>query len=774
MANSFLRMWNPDNTFVFIILGDDALKKLKSAHEKNVYKYYNYSLSSYVILIKRLVIGHLKINEDHITILAKGEQNCFEINKILENDRIVVQLGINETYSTNTSQSEMNFFYFQNSNQIRPKIQSCIGNNQNANIILFLYDFGDDIPFLKLYLPLLKISHHSLVIFNESCYSKLMTDTINNYYAISEAILDNNQNISLKDLLFLAMITNKLYPNGDYNQLNKMLSLSKKFNDFNQLDQSFFLSLINNISNGKDKFDIGMSLNNQFSLDEAKSIESLLKMYAKIYKEYPVNYQEVHTIFQKGTRVIQNALKTIQCTNSHFLLIVKELIKNDPEFINNLNRKHLNHYIITSAHENGSSVTFPSIRIKKNMYETKDNYEYKIIAGSSAMSAFIIEALMRSTPNRINLSKIKELVYRNSTAFIREYAVESKVKKGKKKHIEYTRLYINLWKTIISPQEEIFYEQISNDDESICEIMKSIKFDLVKYDDPELEIKKIILKENGISEKENKTNYFGVQLADIRTLDKHNDDIEYYSPSDSTDYNDNTNENNNTDKENVNDNNDNTNENSNTNTNSNINDDSVALISPGKLTSDSSIEELILCDEEISPQKIKQIRDENKNLDHLDFSDSIFLIFKYELKKVTQNTDHQYSNQIQMVKPPDDIRCLLLSWVSHFFPSFDIRYHIDEIFSIFYGFMSHYRIKTKKSHLIFFQCMNVADQVVTPLHYEEKKSYIKDRLVDKSKLDDDDYDDCYDKFYNKYDDYFDDFIDDDDDDDDELKKAFNE
>lgn len=91
--------------------------------------------------------------------------------KILENDRIVVQLGINETYSTNTSQSEMNFIYFQNANQIRPKIQSCLGSNQNT------YDNGDDrsfggVPSLKLYLPLLEIPHHSLVIFSESCNSK--------------------------------------------------------------------------------------------------------------------------------------------------------------------------------------------------------------------------------------------------------------------------------------------------------------------------------------------------------------------------------------------------------------------------------------------------------------------------------------------------------------------------------------------------------------------------------------------------------------------------
>lgn len=427
-----------------------------------------------------------------------------------------------------------------------------------------------------------------------------MTDTINNYYAISEAICASNQKIFLKDLLFIATIAQRLYPSGDYNQLEQMLSLSTKFNDFNQSDQSFFISLINHISPGKGKCDINVSLKEKFSLDEAKCIQSFIKIYVNIYNEYPVSYQKVHTLFQKSTPIIQNALQTLQCTNKQFLSILTKLIENDPDFINNLYSKHSNHYIVTSAHENGSSVTFPSIRIRKNMYETEDNWEYKVLAGSPAMSAFIIESLIKSTPNQINFSKIKELVYGNSTGFIREYAVESNIKKGNKKQVEYVRLYISLWKTKTSPQEEIFYEQVSNDDESVCDIMKSIKFDLVKYDDPELKNKNVMLKENCINEKENKTNYFGVRLADIQTLENHNykhyDDIEYYSPSDSTDNgnndsNDNTNENINTKNENINDNNGNTNENDNSDS-YNANDDSVALISSGKLTSDSSIEDL--------------------------------------------------------------------------------------------------------------------------------------------------------------------------------------
>lgn len=70
---------------------------------------------------------------------------------------------------------------------------------------------------------------------------------------------------------------------------------------------------------------------------------------------------------------------------------------------------------------------------------------------------------------------------------------------------------------------------------------------------------------------------------------------------------------------------------------------------------------------------------------------------------MVQNTDHQYSNKIQMLKPPDDIKCLLLNWVSRF--SLHLIFVIIEMkFSQY--FMASWviiELKQKKKAISFFK-----------------------------------------------------------------------
>ena len=184
-----------DNTFVFVILGDQAKKHSQSFNKKNVTTYGNYCFSSLAILIKRLAIKHLGISKKHVGIFGKGQNKDFDISSFVQKNIIVSQLTIDEIYETKTSQSELNFIIFQNVEELIELIRSFIHKTGclEPNIILFMYDHGDEnsfgnLKFLELYFGLLSIPHSSLHIYNESCKSNSMILKIQNYYKITEVI----------------------------------------------------------------------------------------------------------------------------------------------------------------------------------------------------------------------------------------------------------------------------------------------------------------------------------------------------------------------------------------------------------------------------------------------------------------------------------------------------------------------------------------------------------------------------------------------------------
>ncbi|KAK8883144.1 hypothetical protein M9Y10_045792 [Tritrichomonas musculus] len=745
-------MCDLNNTYIFVILGDYSLKDVDSINEKGITKYPNYSLTSYAILIKRLAIKYLRLSEDHIAILAKGAKKDFEINQILNSKRIIAQLGIsnNDIYSTKVSQSEMNFIYFQKTSDMHDAIKNCLKGNKNAKIFLFLYDHGNkwsfaSIPYLQLYFPFLEIPHNSLIIFNESCNSGSMIKAISDYFAVSEVLGRPDRSILLKDIIFLAKIAKILYPLGNSENLDEITNLSDKINSvFNcSQDKNLFKSLLSKVQ----KKEIGY-----FPEFDMVSFSDIINEFFEHYKEYPPNYNFVHEIISKGMKTIKDISKNLGCANNQLPTILHNLKEIDPNFMN-VYQEHPNHYIITSAHVNGSSSTFSSIRIKES--------KKKIFAGSPTMGAFIIEALMASKLSGININNIKKRVYGNDEGFIREYGIEADIKKrkGHKKKIDYLRFYIDFWNSRIAQQNFIHDQNSMNDELDINEIMKTIDFYTVDYkSDPELQIKEIkIMKADPFNEKEKKEeeekkeegakkkkvekkdkkkkkDYFGVRLAKIQDNelyifdDKHLEYNDYYSPftSDDGDTNNNNNDSNNNKSDADNNSNNNNNDNDDNNTN-------IHKSSSGKLKCDSFLNRLPNPNEKINQKKIDQIKKENQLLNKLNFSRSFLLIFKYELKKITQDTEFPYSTNSIMVKPPYYIECMLLGWIEHFLPTFDIHHQLNELLSLFYGFMHTNHIKRKISRDIFYHCMNVADQVVTPLHYN-KNACIQNRIRD----DDDD------------------------------------
>lgn len=215
-----------DKTFIFIIIPSMARQLYESSSQKNIKKYGNYYFSSYALLIKRLAISHLRINKQNICIFGRGEEENFNINSIISNNKIIVQLTLDEIYETESSQSELEIIPYKNVEDIIISIRSIIVSSKckNPNIILFLYDqsevksFGK-LNFLELYLKILNIPHFSLYIYNECCKSNSI---IKNYFAISEIISSFTPKITQDELFFLALVAKEICPKGNFVQLDAM------------------------------------------------------------------------------------------------------------------------------------------------------------------------------------------------------------------------------------------------------------------------------------------------------------------------------------------------------------------------------------------------------------------------------------------------------------------------------------------------------------------------------------------------------------------------
>lgn len=83
-------------------------------------------------------------------------------------------------------------------------------------------------------------------------------------------------------------------------------------------------------------------------------------------------------------------------------------------------KKHNIHSIITCSRQTGLGPTFGSIKVNENL---------KIVAGSPALGAYVIEALMKRSFGKDSINNIKKLINKNYKGLIMKYATQCKPKK---------------------------------------------------------------------------------------------------------------------------------------------------------------------------------------------------------------------------------------------------------------------------------------------------------------------------------------------------------
>lgn len=670
-----------DNTFVFVILDDNTLKARESSNESTVLKCTNYFLTPYALLIKRLAIRHLGINEQHICILRKEDESDFDISTLLPDNKILIQLTFDEIYTTKYFKSELNIQNFQNTSTLIVAIKSFLQpfKCKRPNVILFLYDNGDENKF-EVYLKLSSIPHSSLQIYNESCKGNSML-TITNYFTVSEVINSFWTKITPNDLYFLHSVAKQIYLNRNSNQWDLIGSLDRKYRYyFSKVDkcQSFEI-----IATSEDYLLYRRKILNEdffsyFSIDEIDCLTKIINCYKSEYSKYPHNYEEIHYIFEKGIKVVKKILSKLDCSNAEFIQILDSFRDNvfDSHDINF--KMHNNHSLITCSHQIESSPTFGSIKVNENL---------KIVAGSPAMGAFVIEALMKRS---YCINDIKKLIYKNYNGLIMKYGTQCNKK--------WISLSINCWESdSFSKKKMLLNQNINNAEIDIEDIMRSVGFHLCDSSCKEFkkETQPPIRREN-----HKKINVIGVRLSDQNQEYDYNIDHiynDYYYSEDCS------------------------------NTQTNIS---------SSITKSSSFEEFfdsVDFDMAIPSEYVFKICQDVKVLNSVIFPLRFYEVFKYELKKLCEspkfNNKHPRKSNEAMIVAPERFKCKLRNWIMYFFPSYTIISEIDDLMNLFYTFTFNHEISEEDYKIIFYKCMNVADQVASQLSRVNKKTaYYADRL----------------------------------------------
>ncbi|KAK8878407.1 hypothetical protein M9Y10_005179 [Tritrichomonas musculus] len=711
-----------DNTFIFVIIGSSARKLYESSTQKNIQKYGNYCFSSYALLIKRLVLNHLRINKQHICIFGRGKEENYNINSIIPNNKIIVQLTIDEIYETESSQSELEIIPYKNVEDIIITMRSIIDVSKckNPNIILFLYDHGDEksfgkLNFFELYLKILNIPHSSLCIYNESCKSKSMIIKIKNYFTISEIIRSFTPKITQDELFYLALVAKEINPKGNFTQLDTIQSLDRKYYKYvskRHLDNTFsYLCLF---AEGEIQLEqLYQKFPSIFSENDIDSLANIIKNF--IFKfRIPDNYEVIHLVFEKGTRVIQKILKTFNFNNEQFFDFIYHLRENKQNFADIQYKMHPNHSIVTSSHEKGPLPTYGTLRVNENT---------KIIPGSPAMASYIIEVLMNRSLSKKNIDKIKKMVYGDHEGLMMEYATQCLQPKKKK----WIRLNINYWESKSFFKKRILNNQDNNymANHTIEEVMNSIGFKLLSRCEIifDSQNKCVTNKMQPLykSNSNKKSNVIGIRLVAInKNVDYSLGEIEYddyYS-----DGNDRHESNNNDHDE------DNNNNNGQYGSNNNSNHLETAP--------NYSFEDLFddfNCDSVITQSHFDRIISEVKIEDLMIYPVRIIVIFDYELKKIAENKifikKYPYICQEVPKKTPSIFRLNMSNWIDHFFPTYELEEEIDNFILRFYQFIVKHEIPEKDAKSIFYNIMNAADQVASQLsNIDKKEAYYPERL----------------------------------------------
>lgn len=718
--------WTKENTFIFIILGCSAIKEQNSGFKKDI-KYINYSLVSDAILIKRLGINHLKIDPNHIIIFAHGKENDFNIKSIT--NEIIIQLTINDIYKTTVKEEDFDFFFYKETKEIQYIIKSSLEGHSDAHIILFLDDYKPpfhfaESPFFDFYLFFLNIQHSSLHILNDSCYSGQTIELLECYYKISESLRLTNDKMSTKDLQFISFIASELQPNKKIEDLRYIFSFIENFYRLDQDEKKDLKNMIGTIYNTielkhEELFinDLNIRLNDitfSNSVNDrciVKNIDFLTKIglstlhdlsdfykfifyFEKTYniqKDFKLIYATINNIIHPAV-VAQNALN---CNNSKFYEIIKILSKQNNDFLNYLYERHPDHYLITSSHKEGLSPTFGTRRI---------TLDKKVIGGSPAMSAFIIAVMIFPNENGININQIKSIAYETNDSYY-EYAIQSSI--GVK---EWHRLFFSEWKSSDHANES-FIKLNDVNEKTIEEVMNSVGFKLssrfsnddfetpINLDSNEKQFGTQTSEKYGfiiqpMNKRKKRCRCRMIKKNQITSFDgytKVEKEIDPYYSDDSeikTDVNEKCN-----------------------------------------IKSSSFILATVSCDERIDINDINYFK-ENIYKHHRGFATDFAFIFRYELQQLTKDLEYPFNPEdpcnlnISEAKSYLDI----IDWMSHFLSPWYLNFELNIIVGQVDAYIFKYKIPFDMIEDLFKRSFNVADQIVTPIYFDQE-TFKKNRLL---------------------------------------------
>ena len=620
---------------------------------------------------------------------------------------VTVQLTLNEIYHIKVPSSEFEFTLFSDIDDLFYQMEGFLREfkiqDSNKDIIIFMYDHCDEDSFcgfnyLTFYLGFLQnIPHSSLYIVNESYKSKSMILNIKRYYTITEII---NSGTSFYALFFAAKVANDIFTKGGHNECDELISLEIDYYKYftNETAPPYtFHAIREYLLSKKENKEIISKFKSSFA-HKADLFFKIIEIYHKQFSNIPSNYEKFHSIFQKSINAVKKALKEFNCSNNDLLIILIDLTKNGLGFPSMIFEKHKNHFIITNSNDRGSYPSFGTINARDI-----DNIPCKIIPGSPVMASFIIEALMINPPSNqsesrinINVKNIEELVYGKDEKLIMEYAMQcpqNRYLEGESKKKLWIRLNISYWASDNILEKECFLKaDISNKLHYIPIIMKKIGFSLASSC-------KIQFSQNGYCTTKKmqpyltnqKSNVIGVRLV-IRDqgLYKYDEDhfteVEYYSDGQSI-------------------------------VQTSNGDDIIPNPSLNIIENDYDLQ--------LDQSHVDKIKKKIEKLDEMCFQEGIFKVFQAELNEIIKCQGLQQKSSQKDQNPfPIYIRSDFNEWTGHFLDTYLIETKKDELFLLFNEFTNKYQLSYIDIKNIFCHCMNVADQIITPLIYKKTAFFV--------------------------------------------------
>lgn len=732
--SSSVQSWDKENTFVFVILGEKVLDDNSNRQAK----YSNYSLISDAVVIRRFALHHL--DSDHIIIFAKGKEQDYDIDLITKN-KIFFQLSIDEIYVTDAQSNDFTFCYYKNILTIRNQINKKLRNCHKPKVLLFIDDHESPgfLPFFSIYTIFLKIDLSFLYILNDSCYSGSTIQMVNNYFTICECLKKSNKEISNADLIFFTCIA-EIKPQNRIDDLQNLFDILDRFKDDTCL-------IIFVLADEFKRFKVKSAPNpsnqqSQNELEELRNTKLMQIIQTNFAKEKMISEKSINDILNKGIetighlfdineiitvyqRVYQrpdpelsnisekiNFLKPIltdiqnklNCNNHSFYNIITDMFNQGIDFESQQYKRPINHCIITSAHQEGFSPTFGTRRISK---------DEKIIAGSPAMSAFIIETFMHSHEDGISIDRIKKIASEEDNK-IKEYAVKGD--DGNKEWLSFCfnqfgspesgRFFPKILASTVDPNQQQNTEITKIPDHQ--QKMQSIGFKLdVRFkDDHETpvdfdeigkdkeQLHEYSLMKYGIifqpKEKRAKRKRYRCE-KEKPSFKTHDEELFFFQ---------------NPEKE---------------------KEEYYSDDEQGETKTEQHKESINADTETLNwNQKLpkEQIENFKENYQINEYSIDIQNVLYDELTKIT---GYKFGSNTEKVEYDYLINADILQWISYFMHPQILHYRLKNILSDVGSYIYSSGISIDSAQKIFFQCFNVADQLVTPI-YKERETFIENRL----------------------------------------------